>query len=340
MPEQQPRPGGGELAFYRGDLLALTREWTSLHDEELRRRAVKAAADRDISALVSLTTAYLSHAGASGVLTSPHTVAAYGRGVRQFLAWAETQAVSLLRPGRHEGQNFVNALLAEGRAPAGVSQRVAAASCLYRALRWAGATDATPFQDVRVPRDPTPGLVKRPPYTDDELHDVLQVADVQARLLLLLTAHGGLRISEALALRWEELDEGARRLLVTSGKSRKSRVVAMSTSLARAVRDYRVLYGPGGTEQLNGLRTTSPDRVFRFADPETARYHLGKAFQVAGVKFRGFHPGRKYAGTRLLGQVKDFGRVAAHLGHESVDTTRKGYAALPIDDLKGDLAGW
>ncbi|WP_264776811.1 tyrosine-type recombinase/integrase [Deinococcus aetherius] len=340
MPDVPPAVKGSDLALYRGDLLALTREWTALHDDELRRRAVKAAGEKDVAALVSLTTAYLSHAGGSGVLTSPHTVAAYQRGVRQFLEWATGQAVNLLRPGRHDGQGYVNTLLAAGRAPSGVSQRVAAAAALYRALRWAGACEATPFQDVKVPKDKTPGIVKRPPYTEDELHDVLRVADTQARFLLLLTAHGGLRISEALALRWEELDEGARRIHVTSGKGRKSRVVAMSTSLARAVRDYRAEYGPEGTGHADGNRTTGTDRVFRFSDTETARYHLKKAFKAAGVKFRGFHPGRKYAGTRLLKQVKDFGRVAAHLGHESVDTTRKGYAALAVDDLKDDLAGW
>ena len=69
------------LAPYQGDLLAQTREWTNLHDEELRRRAVRAAADKDVAALVSLTTAYLAHQGGSGVLTSPRTVEAYARGI-------------------------------------------------------------------------------------------------------------------------------------------------------------------------------------------------------------------------------------------------------------------
>lgn len=340
MPDDANTGRESQLQVYRGDLLALTREWTALHDDELRRRAIKAAGEKDLEVLVSLTTAHLSHAGGSGVLTSPHTVKAYELGVRQFLAWATDQAVNLLRPGRHDGQSYVNALLAAGRAPAGVSLRVAAAGGLYRALRWAGATEALPFQDVTVPVDRTPGIIKRPPYTEDELHDVLRVADVQARFLLLLTAHGGLRISEALNLKWDELDVTARRLTVTSGKGRKTRVVAMSTSLGRAARDYRAVYGPGGAEQVDRNRTTPTDRVFRFGDSETARYHLKKAFLEAGVSFRGFHPGRKYAGTRLLQQVKDFGRVAAHLGHESVDTTRKGYAALAVDDLKDDLAGW
>ncbi|WP_353544504.1 tyrosine-type recombinase/integrase [Deinococcus xinjiangensis] len=293
-----------------------------------------------MTALVSLVTAYLSHAGGSGVLTSRHTLDTYRIGVKQFLAWSDMNAVNLLRPGRHDGQHYINSLLAKGRKPAGVKLKVAAANCLYRALRWAGATQATPFEDVKVAPDHTSGLVKRPPYSEDDLHDVLRVADVQVRFLLLLTAHGGLRISEVLGLKWVDLDTDARRLTVTSGKGRKSRIVAMSTSLSRAARDYRALYGPGGTEAQDGNRSTSPEFVFRFSDAETARYHMKKAFREAEVKFRGFHPGRKYAGTRLLQQIKDFGRVAAHLSHESVDTTRKGYAALPVDDLKNDLAGW
>lgn len=328
------------LDIYRGSSLARSREWTGLGDDELKRRAVKAAGEKDQAELLSLTLAYLHHAGGSGMLTSLHTVKAYRTGVRQFLTWAEMNAVSLLKPGRHDGQNYVNELISAGRAPAGVQLKVAAAGSLYRALRWAGATQANPFDDVHIVKDRTPGIVKRPPYTDDEILDVLQTADPQASFLLLVTAHAGLRISEALNLKWSDLNIEARQLRVTAGKGRKSRVVALSTSLVRAARNYQTLYGPGGELAQDGYRTSPPEYVFRFSDSETARYHMKKAFLRAGVKFRGFHPGRKYAGTRLLQQVKDFGRVAAHLGHESIDTTRKGYAALPVDDLKEDLRGW
>lgn len=328
------------LASYHGTLLSQTREWTNLHDEELRRRAVQAAGDKDGPALVSLTTAYLAQQGQSGVLSSPRTVEAYALAVRQFVEYATEQAVNLLRPGRHDAQNYVGAMLAAGRKPAGVQLKVAGAGCLYRALRWAGATDADPFRDVRVPKDRTPGIVKRPPYSEDDIGDVIEQADVQAKFLLFLTAHAGLRISEALALEWADIDEGTRRIQVRSGKGRKGRVVAMSSSLGRAARAYRAAFGPGGPEHGAGKRTTPPERVFRYATPVTARYHIEKAFKAAGVPFRGFHPGRKYAGTKLLRQIKDFGRVAAHLGHESVDTTRRGYAQLAADDLKEDLSGW
>jgi len=329
------------LVPYTGDRLAQADTWINLHDDELRRRAVQAAGDKDIETLVSLTSAYLTQQGQSGILVSPRTLEAYTLGVRQFTLYAGTQAISLLRPGRHDAQRYINHLLASGRAPAGVSLKVAAAGCLYRALRWAGATDADPFRDARVPKDPTLGIEKRPPYTEDELLEVLEHADLHERFLLFLLAHAGLRISEVLSLRWTDLDEAGRRLHVTSGKGRKARRVAMSARLAQASRHFRTLYGSGGAEhQRYRPAGRSADFVFRYATPQAARYHLAGAFQAAGVPFRGFHPGRKYAGTRLLLQIKDFGRVAAHLGHASVDTTRKGYAQPAADDLKDDLAGW
>ncbi|MFC3834834.1 tyrosine-type recombinase/integrase [Deinococcus rufus] len=329
------------LDHYRGTALAQADTWLTLHDDELRRRAVEAARDHDVVTLVALTLAYLTQQGSSGVLTSPRTREAYALGVAQYLGHAAASAINVLRPGRHDAQRYVQAMLAAGRAPAGVQLKVAAAGCLYRALRWAGATEADPFRDVRVPRDPTSGLEKRPPYTEDELIEVLEHADLHTQFLLLLVAHAGLRISEALALTWADLDEGARRLHVRSGKGRKARRVAMSARLARATRQFRVMHAPGGPEHARYRRPgRDPEFVFRYATPQAARYHLGQVFKQAGVDFRGFHPGRKYAGTRLLQQIRDFGRVAAHLGHASVDTTRKGYAQLAADDLKDDLAGW
>lgn len=96
-------------------------------------------------------------------------------------------------------------LLTAARAPAGVLPKASTTGCLYRALRWAGATEADPFRDVRIPKDLTPGIVKRPPYSEDEVADVLPQTDVLAKLLIFLIAHAGLRISEALALEWKVL---------------------------------------------------------------------------------------------------------------------------------------
>lgn len=330
-----------DLAQRQGGISEEAAIWSNLHDSQMMRRAAVAAMNYDVDELQGLVKAYLAYGSASGVLTSPRTVEAYVLGVRQWVLWAQNNAVSLLSPSRHAGQNYVNHMVSAGRAPAGVGLKVAAAGCFYRALRWTGATEAKPFQDVRVPKDRVPGIVKRPPYSDEELAKVIAAGDDHSRFLLFVVAHGGLRISEALGLEWRDIDEEHRRLRVRNGKGRKDRVVAMSKTLAAASLAYRRSHGIGcPLFDPYGGRATPPERVFRYATRATARHHLEKIFLKAGVQFRGFHPGRKYAGTRLMQQIGDFGRVAAHLGHESVDTTRRGYVQLEADHLRDALEDW
>lgn len=314
--------------------------WTNLHDADLRGKALKAAAERDEGTLLSLLQAYTDMKSASGRLTSPHTLRSYVTGVRMFLRYADTQGFDLVKPGRHAGQRFIGHLASQNLKPASIQSRVAAASALYRALQWSGATTAEPFRNVVIPADRTHGVVKRPPYTEEEIIGALHAADPHTRFLLLLTAHAGLRISEALQLTWADLDPEARRITVW-GKGRKTRVVAMSASLAAATQTYLLLHPPGGRAcPPKGRRTTDQNAVFWYTSPQNARHHLSKAFREAGAHFRGFHPGRKYAGTKLLREIRDYGRVAAHLGHENIDTTRRGYAVPADDDLQDVMAQW
>ena len=62
---------GLTLDVYRASTLAQADEWLNLHDDEMRRRAVRAAGNRDAETLVSLTKAFLTQQSHSGVLTGP-----------------------------------------------------------------------------------------------------------------------------------------------------------------------------------------------------------------------------------------------------------------------------
>ncbi|KQR40823.1 tyrosine-type recombinase/integrase [Deinococcus sp. Leaf326] len=311
------------LALYTGDRLSEARGWTGLSDTALRVRAVTAARDRNATELWALTQAYLTADTSAGVRTSPHTLRAYRKGTEVLLEHASAHAWNLLHPGHREPGVYVASLSASGLKPATVMARVAAASALYRALRWAGATDADPFTDVKRPKDRTRGIVKNPPYRQDFVTAMLAQADPQEQVLLLLLAHGGLRIAEALALTWAELDLGRRRLLVAHGKGDKARWVPLSARLREALETWRAL-----TPAL--LQTP----VLTFRAYSSAYERLQKVALRAGMEheFRGFHAGRKYAGTQLYAATKDFTRVAGFLGHEQVDTTRR-YVELPEDDL-------
>ncbi len=313
---------------YLGDRLAEARALGGLSDEALRVRAVTAARDKDAPKLWDLTLAYLSSETSAGIRLSVHTLRAYKKGVEVLVEHATENAWNLLHPGRRQPGLYVASLMALGLKPATVQARVAAASALYRALRWAGATDSDPFADVKRPRDATRGVVKNPPYRADFVQAMLAEADAQEQVLLLLLTHAGLRIAEALAVEWSHVDLGRKRLLVAHGKGDKARIVPLSARLREALSSLR-------------SESQSSGRLFSIAAYSSAYERLQRLALKCGREheFRGFHAGRKYAGTQLYAAVKDFTRVASFLGHEQVDTTRR-YVELPEDDLESVVEGF
>src|SRR5690606_36868091 len=102
--------------------------------------------------------------------------------------------------------------------PSTLQVKLAAARTLYKALRWAGVTDARPFEDVRVAKDPTPAWDKRRPYRDAEIEALLELAGRAEKVAVLLGAHAGLRVGEMSELRWSDLDYTKNELRVRNGK--------------------------------------------------------------------------------------------------------------------------
>jgi integrase/recombinase XerC len=305
----------------------------NLTDQALRVRAVQAATDYDVAALVTVLHAYMTTASRKGARTSQKTLDAYTLAVRDFVPWARDAGMTLLRPGTRDGGRYLAQLQtrsSQGQGKAGllsastVAQYLAGVRALYRGLRWAGATEAQPFQDAHVPPDPTPGIVKNPPYRQ-EVDAALLHCDPRLAALLLLCAHAGLRITEALNLRTNDIQLGSgqgNRLTVT-GKGGKTRIVPLGKRLREALSTLPPL---GEDGQLF---------VWNYAQ---ATYRMQKAFRAAGHSdaWRGFHAARKHSGTRLYTATKDFTRVGLFLGHSSVDTTRR-YVAVEQDDVASEV---
>ncbi|SMB78345.1 tyrosine-type recombinase/integrase [Deinococcus hopiensis] len=326
-----PITSSQSLDLRRTHLLDQASAWVSLHESELRRRAMEAARDKNAEVLWDLTAAYLTTLGQVGITLSPHTLRSYRTGVRQFLTHAEERAWNLLRPRRNDAAFWIASLTANTDAPqkkaaSTVRSRVAAANALYAALRWAGATEAHPFEDVKQPRDRTDAISKRPPYRETTVHRALAAAErenrTDLRVLILLTAHAGLRIEEALTLTWKDIDAVNRRITVR-GKGDKRRIVGMSGTLEDALRAHA---GQG-----------KDGRLFTFRYRSGAVYHLRRLMEAEGLTWAGFHAYRKFNGTLLYKRTRDFARVARHLGHSNVNTTRA-YVEVPADDLASELA--
>jgi len=323
------------------DPLERAMAWAALAIGERRRRAVAACQDRDASQLAELTAGYLLVRGRARTRTSEHTLKSYAQAIRQLLRYWPHE--NLLHPAPDAADRYVAAMCAPHKdqhaaqdqdaryRPATVAAHVAGARALYRALRWARATEADPFGDVRAPHDPTPRHERRQPYSEVEVEALLATAGRADRALILLCAHAGLRISEALSAQWADLDLSRHRLRIAKAKGGKQRTVPLSATLVRALEDIR------GKDLLGPIIVGHDGRPY--ADPTVPRRHLRRLCAGAKVQYRGFHSLRHSAGTRLAKQTGDLQLVAAHLGHTDVATAAI-YAKWSDDTLSRAVQDW
>ena len=344
----RPAPGASgmtrALALHAGGSAAARSDvWASLEPDEVRRRAVAAAHARDPVALWALTEAWLIQEGKAGGRTRAHTLRAYRRGVLDLVAaWP---GENLLHPARRAATRWVRALEDAGKKPATVQLKLAAARALYAALRWAGATDAAPFAGVHAAPEKTAPWDRRKPYTPADVERLLAVARGEDRALVLLGAHAGLRVSEALALRHADVRLADAELDVRDGKGGKARTVPVSDSLAAALRALMA----SGHNLDTGAQTGAPDdgrmgagghvRVLRLRDDRQARLRLRRLAATAAVPYRGYHALRHYCGTRLMRETGDLDTVARVLGHRSIETARV-YAKWSDEGAKTAMGRW
>lgn len=327
MAEQDVTVGKHEMELYRGSLQSRAHMWTALLPDERRRRAVEAVRDHDIAALWSLTEAHTFLFGHAGAGFSPRTAVSYRQALTRFMEYASRSAVNLLRPEPEVGPLYIRSMETEGLMAGTIRVYLAGVRAFYRALRWSGATTADPFVDTRPAKDPTAPWDKRQPYTDEEVDALLKVAGARDQVLILLCAHGGLRIREALAVAWKDIEDGV--IVVRRGKAGKMRRVTCSGRLRDALKTYRSsLWGEVSPEQLvvGGTHGPTSERLRVLA-------------RRAGVTYRAFHAFRHHAGTKLYRQTGRLEDAARHLGHSTIETTRI-YAKWADDTVKKAVEGW
>jgi integrase len=213
-----------------------------------------------------------------------------------------------------------------------------------------GLIRSNPAREVDLPHRPgLPGADREPPraMSRGQLATLLALARRRWRLLLWPLAATGLRISEAIALRWSDLQlEGAaprvnvRRALVRGRveppKSRYGvRQVPLERSLARALRARRRLAGAGAADEGLAFCTASGAPL----SPGNLRRRLLKPLaQEANVPWIGFHSFRHTCASLLFAEGRNAVQVQRWLGHHSPAFTLATYVHLLDEDLGAPLA--
>ena len=171
----------------------------------------------------------------------------------------------------------------------------------------------------------------------EELARLLAAIDEHWRPFFELLAHTGLRIGEAVELRWSDIDFGATPTLhvrrqffqgeVSAPKTRHGvRAIPLSTGMARA------LWQRQGAPDDLVFTTRHGKRVQR---DNLWRRVLKPAAREAGVEWVGFHTFRHTCASLLFGAGKNVKQVQEWLGHHDPGFTLRTYVHL-VDGGLGD----
>lgn len=267
---------------------------------------------------------------------SPHTIAGYRDCFRLLLRFAEQRlekppsALSLEDLDAPFIGQFLNHLESERNNRARTRNvRLAAIHSFFRFVALSEPAHSLLCQ--RVLAIPSKRHERGPvTYLDrDEVEAVIGAPDTSTRIgrrdrvLLLVAAQTGLRVSELCALRWENVALGAGAHVRCAGKGRKQRCTPLRKDSVDALRAWhREIGGVSDAPVFPNGRggTLSRDAVERLV----ARHVKTAERCCSSLKRKNVHPHtlRHSAAMSLLQNGVDRSVIALWLGHESVETTQ------------------
>jgi len=264
-------------------------------------------------------------------------------GTRTYDAY-ETAVRLHLSP--HFGLRLIQSITADDLADWHAEQRAAGAATWSIKGRWTPLRlilsyaarrhiiDANPADLLARRERPKAGESRQRFLTDAEMEQLLRTAR-RYRPLIALCLFGGLRLSEALALEWNEIDFAEAKIRVRYQLSRKQskrvrlksgagrRDVILMPALANVLREHKLASG----------HSDEGSRVFATASGRSvSQRNATRAFEAAVKRAKldgaNFHALRHTFASILIGQGRDPVFVADQLGHSKPGFTLNTYAHL------------
>lgn len=267
---------------------------------------------------------------------SPLTIKGYLSDLHHFARWFEQtngEALTVQRITPTDVKEYKHFLLAVERRKAGtVNRRLAALAALCKWGRYTKQITSDPTENIKG----VAGVPRGPRWLDKhEQHRLLRAIENDLELakqkypkrwvtrrrdasLVLFLLHTGLRLSEAIELRMEDIQLSERKgsVSVQNGKGNKQRSVPLNSDARKALRewmdvrpqgDYLWMTVEGENEILSGrtvqriLRRYARDAQLDDLTPHVCRHTFAK---------------------NLVENEVGLEKVAALLGHSSLNTTR------------------
>jgi len=260
---------------------------------------------------------------------SRNTVLAYRRDLADFGRFLARPRRELATLGGRDVSDYLMTLRRRGLGARSVARRLSALRGLYRFLVREGRVTRDPTEHLESPRPP-----RRLPRTlsiEDattlvESPDTTRAEGLRDRALLELLYASGMRASEVLSLRHEDLNLTAGYVTCT-GKGSRQRLVPVGAQALRWVRRYL-------ESRSTSLKRLDPGTIFlnRSGRPLSRQglwVILKRSARRAGLRASvSPHTLRHSFASHLLERGADLRSVQAMLGHADISTTQI-YTHLP-----------
>jgi site-specific recombinase XerD len=265
---------------------------------------------------------------------SAESIKAYLSDLEQFVEWLKTRRVDWDIPYRMQRIDivaFINHLGAKKASAVTRKRKLAAIRgflkfCKDNQIIYGNPAD-TIEGPIREERDPAI-LLKT------EYKALLQVAGDNPRdfAIVMLFLQSGLRVSELVKLKLQDIDFASREITVRQGKGRKDRVVPLVKQAAAALKTYLAVRDaqPEYDEVFIARNGTS-------MDVRTVRYRIHKYYKEAGIKKKAsVHTLRHTFSTHQIHNGLKINQLKEVLGHRRMETTYK-YVHLDRTNLRAEM---
>jgi integrase/recombinase XerD len=258
----------------------------------------------------------------TGRRLSPNTLEAYGFDLRRFSGFLHARSIPLEEFRRTHLLQFLTSL--RGLSARSVARQISSLRSFFRFLVREGVLPASPVSEVRSPPIGRP----LPKYlTVTEVESLLAAPDrvtpegMRDRAMLMLMYAAGLRASEVVSLRMENVDANAGFLRVL-GKGGKERVVPVAEAALAALHEYLKDWRPKFLKK----KATNALFLSRLGQPvsrQTLWNRITRWARAAGIRIRiSPHTLRHSFAGHLLAGGADLRAVQTMLGHADISTTQ------------------
>ena len=255
---------------------------------------------------------------------SSHTVEAYQFEVRQFEEFLNKVNESVKSVDYHQLRTYFSTLLEQGRHPNSVNRSLSALKTYYHFLMREGVVHNDPIVGVKALRKPRklPTTVSANSLSvmlDAEGVFGADFAGIRDRLVMELLFGTGIRLSELLSIRMEDVDLYKEQILI-HGKRNKQRLVPLTSSLTKLLREYVALREslPEGQSNVLVLTDRGKDAYAKLIYRIVQKYLA----LVSTQSQRSPHVLRHTFATAMLENGADLNAIKELLGHASLSATQ------------------